>query len=293
MAQPIAQRKIEAFHLNVFLGDDPLVDYTLLAPVLLDRSPLKLRAQGRHFAFHFEREKHMIFCVSYEGDPDAEALLYDMDSGEERLTAKRRSEIVATRTHFAVDLGARVVAFEYNQRGTKVADFENLLQLRLDDEMAEGNDPKVSIVPVPGQRFLAALAEFERIQSAKAVLVRPNVNWLDSKSPLLAYADESNAESVTVEAKAGRAEGLSKRRGIVEDVRQVVRGGVTTLRQAIFWGTKDGRRQDLKLTSQIRRTVVQLRRMDDGQPDQSAMRHHVLQFCDEISRERPAGSALE
>lgn len=293
MATLVAQRKIEAFHLNVFVGEDPLTDYTLLGPLLLEQSPHQLRAQSRQLAFHFQEESELISGLSYEGDPDAEALLYDMESGQERLTAKRRSEIVATRTHFAIDISARVIAFEYNQRGTKIADLEDLLQLRTAAQLGSEEEVHVSIVPVPGRRFLAELEEFERIQSAKAVLVRPNVNWLDSKSPLLGYADSSNAQSMTIEAKAGRAAGLSRRTGIVDDVKQVVRRGVTTLRQVVFWGTKDGRRQDLKLTSQIRKTVVQLRRMDDGQPDRSAMRYYVLQFCKEVSHAQPAGTQIE
>src|SRR5947209_7282992 len=128
MAEPVAQRKIEAFHLNVTIRDDALEDYSLLGPLLIDHSPHSLRAHGRYYAFHFEQQHRSIVCVSYEGDPDAEALLYDTDSGKERLSDKRRSEIVATRTHFAINLPSRVVAFEFNQRGTKIRDFEDLLQ---------------------------------------------------------------------------------------------------------------------------------------------------------------------
>ncbi len=288
MAQTIAQRKIEAFYLNVLIGDDPLADYSLLEPLLLDGAPHSLSAHNRYFAFHFERHGDAILSVSYEGDPDAEALLYDTASGEERLGEKRRSEIVATRTHFAFNLAARVVAFEYNQRGTKVRDFEDLLQLRVAAQTGR-EDVQISIVPIPGPRFLAQLEEFERIQSAKAVLVRPNAGWLDGNSPLFRYGVESNAQTMTLEAKAGRAEGLSRRHGIVADVRQVVRRGVTTVREAIFWGTKEGRRQELKLSSQTLKTVVQLKRLDDGQPDRSAMRHYVLQFCQVVSTTRPAG----
>lgn len=292
MADPIAQRKIEAFHLNVTIGDDALQDYSLLGPILIDHSPHNLRAHGRYYAFHFEREHRCIVCVSYEGDPDAEALLYDTDSGQERLSDKRRSEIVATRTHFAITLQARVVAFEFNQRGTKVRDFEDLLQLRLATQ-AGHQDVAVSIVPIAGQRFLPQLEEFERIQSAKAVLVKPNAGWLDANSPLLRYGAESNAQSMTVEAKAGRAEGLSRREGIVGDVRQVVKRGITAVREAVFWGTKDGRRQQLKLSSQTLKTVVQLKRMGDGQPDRSAMRQYVVEFCEEVAKKYPAGAGSD
>src|SRR5438477_926930 len=128
MATKATLRKIEGFHLNVHIRDEPLQDYSLLTNLFIDNSPHKLRSERRQLAFHASEERPAVFFLSYEGDPEAEALLYDMGTGTERLTPRRSGEIVATRTHFAVNLTARVVAFEHNQRGTKREDFENLIE---------------------------------------------------------------------------------------------------------------------------------------------------------------------
>ncbi|MGI8819613.1 MAG: hypothetical protein ACR2ID_01880 [Chthoniobacterales bacterium] len=95
MPSPLAPRKIEAFHLNVLVGDEPLADYALLGPILLGQSRQQLRAHSRHFAFHFSEVAGMIAGLSYEGDPEAEALLYDMDSGGflDRPTDGTRAEL--------------------------------------------------------------------------------------------------------------------------------------------------------------------------------------------------------
>src|SRR5438128_10483212 len=125
MPTKAALRKIEGFHLTVHVGDDPLQDYLLLAQLFLANSPHKLTSARRQLAFHVSEEDGAIFVLSYEGEPEAEALLYEMGSGTERLTPRRRGEIVATRTHFAVNPAARVVAFEQNQRAPKGEESED------------------------------------------------------------------------------------------------------------------------------------------------------------------------
>src|ERR1044072_4751509 len=124
MATKAALRKIEGFHFNVHVGDEPLRDYSLLRNVFIDGSPHKLTSTRRQLAFHVSEEAEAVVFLSYEGDPEAEALLCDMTTGIERLTPRRSYEIVATRTHFAVNLAARVVAFEYHQRGRNPEAFE-------------------------------------------------------------------------------------------------------------------------------------------------------------------------
>src|SRR6266542_5364296 len=281
-----ALRKIEGFHLNVHVVDEPLQDYSVLRNLFVDNSPHKLTSERRQLAFHVAEEQEAIFFLSYEGDPEAEALLYDMGAGTERLTPRRSGEIVATRTHFAVNLSARVVAFEYNQRGTKREDFEDLI-LQLLHHITDRCD--VSLVPIPKPSFLQELREYDRIQSAKVGLVRPNPGWLDADSQLLKYADNSEAQAISLEARAKRNRSLSRQEGIVGDLRKVISQGITTVREAVIWGNKHGskQRRETKLSAHTLSTIVSLERMADGQPNHQKMKEHVLRYCAWLTENHP------
>jgi hypothetical protein len=291
MPTKAALRKIEGFHLNVHVGDDPLQDYSLLAQLFLADTPHKLTSARRQLAFHVSEENRILFFLSYEGDPEAEALLYDMGSGTERLTPRRSGEIVATRTHFAVNLAARVVAFEHNQRGTKREDFEDLVVQLIHKTDEQNQSCDVSLVPIPKPSFLQELREYDRIQSAKVLLVRSNPGWLDADSPLLKYADRSDAQAINLEARAKRNRSLSRREGIIGDLRKVVGQGITTVREAVIWGNEHGskQRRETKLSSHALSTVVSLERMADGQPNHQMMKEHVLQYCAWLSENHPIG----
>lgn len=290
MATKAALRKIEGFHLNVHIADDPLQDYSLLANLFIENSPHKLTSARRRLAFHVSEEEGTVFFLSYEGDPEAEALLYDMGTGTERLTPRRSGEIVATRTHFAVNLSARVVAFEHNQRGTKREDFEDLILQLMHQTTPPDQSCDVSLVPIAKPSFLQELREYDRIQSAKVVLVRPNPGWLDAGSQLLKYADKSEAQAISLEARAKRNRSLSRREGIIGDLRKVIGQGITTVREAVIWGNKHGskQRRETKLSAHALSTIVSLERMPDGQPNHEMMKEHVLQYCAWLSQNHPA-----
>lgn len=290
MPSKAALRKIEGFHLNVHMGVEPLQDYSLLSSLFLQNSPHNLVSQRRQLAFHVSKEQSAIFFLSYEGDPEAEALLYDMGAGTERLTPRRSGEIVATRTHFAVNLGARVVAFEHNYRGTKREDLEDLIVQLIHQTTGGDQRCEVSLVPIPKPSFLQELREYDRIQSAKVVLVRPNPSWLDADSQLLKYADQSEAQAITLEARARRNRSLSRGEGIIGDLRKVISQGITTVREAVIWGNKHGskQRRETRLSAHTLSTVVSLERMPDGQPNPEMMKEHVLQYCGWLSQNHPA-----
>jgi hypothetical protein len=290
MARNATLRKIEGFHLNVHLGDEPLQDYAALRNLFIEGSPHKLTSTRRQLAFHVSEESESIVFLSYEGDSEAEALLYDMGTGIERLTPRRSGEIVATRTHFAVNLSARVVAFEHNQRGTKPEDLENLITQLVDGAAQPAMKSDVSLVPIPKASFLEDLQEYSRIQSAKVVLVRPNASWLDRDSQLLKYADKSDAQAISLEARAKRNRSLSRREGIVGDLRKVLSQGIATVREAIIWGNKGDstQRRQTKLSAHALSTVVSLTRMPDGQPNHKMMKEHVLEYCAWLAEHHPA-----
>lgn len=287
--QTPALRKIEGYHLNVHLDDNPLQDYSLLRPLLLNGGPFRLQSARRLLAFHAKTAGSLISILSYEGDPDAEALLYNMATGEERHTQRRSGEIVATRTHFALQLDARVVAVELNQRGTKKEDLERLLeQLVTRNSTGEGRCD-TSLVPIPKPSFLKELDEYDRIQAASVTLVQPNASWLGRDSSLLKYAEASNAQSIEVDAKAKRNQSLARNEGLLRDLKDVLRRGVTTVKEAVVIGNKHGSklRRESKLSAHALRTVVSLSRMPDGQPDRRGMEHHVLQYCEYLTKNYP------
>jgi hypothetical protein len=290
MAESHSSRRIDAFHINVHLGEDPISDYQRLMPVLLDGSPHHLTSSRRHLAFHFERSSEIISLKSYEGDPQGEALLYDTATGTERLTPRGYSEIVATRTHAAIHLKSRVVAFEYNHRGTKIGNLEDLILQRLLRGAAKSQKFTVSLVPIVGPTFLSELEKYERIQSAVVTLVRPNPNWLDSKSPLLSYGESSHAQKMTITAVAKRDDSLSHRSGLVADLKDILKKGVQTVKEAVIRGTRSDATglQPLRLTKHSLFKVVNLPRAIDGQPDSSRMIHDVIEYCNWLKREHPA-----
>ena len=83
---------------------------------------------------------------------------------------------------------------------------------------------------------------------------------------------------------------LSRREGIIGDLRKVIGQGITTVREAVIWGNKHGskQRRETKLSAHTLRTIVSLARMPDGQPNHEMMKEHVLQYCAWLGQHHPA-----
>jgi len=157
----------------------------------------------------------------------------DFSTSEETLPGNKRFA-VASHAYFV--FGTRRLIFEYVRSGPKAEEALAAVQVILRSQADGYRQFRLSATPVVEERFVRDIDRFERIRVVKIDVAEPNASWTDWDDPLHELGEESGAGRVTLEATAARGEGLNRRNGIVQVLKQALRAPNSHLKRAVVEG---------------------------------------------------------
>ena len=282
-------KKLELFALHGRTGSGP-VNYRNLFDKLEETPKRKriLERGDRLIALPVVRVSGSdCFFVAYEGPIGLKPLIFNSGNAEERIGQMDAKEVVATRTHGLVDLVAREAFVEYNQRGAKVADIQELIMVVLAPFQGWGG-LNLQLHPMADQEFMDAVDKFSRIRVASVKLARPNVDWTDDYNHFTAMAHESEAGVFEISAYAERGGSLSKKRGLLGFMKHVTSHKLPAVQNAQVIGNRLGEEAETRVSLEhfIRHRRVKVPVDNDGHVITTEMRDQLRQFAEERRRDR-------
>lgn len=164
---------------------------------------------------------------------------YNPDTGVE-VHAELGGQVVASVSWMMVDPSSRFVVVERRRlrRGVAVGTMSRALT-HMSGDLDIGPERVVfDLNPIFAKSFIHELDQYQRIRQASVVLSRPNLNWSDNASTLTKYAGESNADNVEVTMSANEEESLERDRGIVADIKKLIRKPIGPLRNLRIVGLR-------------------------------------------------------
>ena len=227
------------------------------------------------------------FLIAYEGPIGLKPLIFNSGNAEERIEQLQPQEVVATRTHGLIKLASRELYLEFNQRGAKATHIQELISAVVSQSDGwEGLD--LAFTPMVDQDFMDAVDRFARVRIASVKLARPNVDWTDDFKHYMAIAQESDAGTFEVAAYAERGGSLSKRRGLIDFIKNVTAHELPSVTAAHITGNRQGEEAEttVSLSKFIRHRRVRVPVDDDGHVITTEMRDRLLEFAEERTRER-------
>lgn len=247
MARP-AFKKLELFAIHGVVGEEG-VDYEALFEILLDKQEALQVEKGVQVvvASEYYVDGDFVFMRVDEGDRGVFPLIVNPDTRRERLAELSERELVANCTHCAFDLGERLAAVEYNQRGAKANDIARLIEASVADEQ-DFEGMSFTLSPVPDGEFLQALEKFGRIQLASLKVNVPNNTWTDHYNDLSSIGAESRGRDVTLIISAMPKSSLDKRKGIIGALRTIIKQRLPYLRSAAIVGNRVGETADTRIS---------------------------------------------
>jgi hypothetical protein len=280
---------LEVFLLHGFQNNQP-INYRALFEHLAAMQPVsRARQHGSTLVAlrHLEIEQNHVRIVAYEGPIGEPALIYDMLSAEERIEHLAATEALAQKTHAMFSLLTQELVVEYNRRGAKASDIVNFCQeLARQDDAWDGLD--LAFAPVVEPSFLQALDRFRVIKIATVKVARPNQNWnADLKNMLGAMASDSDARMADVTLHAERRGTLSRTKGLIAYLRQMVSGSAPSVEGATVSGVREGENADssISLNKYVQSQVVRVRLTRDGYVDDEDIESKIRDYVN--SREHP------
>jgi hypothetical protein len=191
--------------------------------------------------------------------------------------------VIATRTVGLIDPVARRVIVQYVHTGVRAAQIATLFEklARTRSESFEG--ATLEFAPT----FRQELAAMNRIQFASVTLTRPNIDWNDFSNAANSLAEDTNAHNITVTATAGRNQSLSKTKGLIQTITEVVSkvedGAKSILKAVVIKGMRDDESAltTLNLTKHIDARIVKVPLESDGLPNPGAVTKASLAFMND------------
>lgn len=275
-------RKLYVFSLHAHRGEKPVGDYKAMFEMLAKKdvrarayeSTEKLVAVSR-----IEVNADIVKLTAYEGPPGLAPLLFDLNSDSERIAELRRGEVMATRTHAAINLKTRDVVVEYNHRGAKAADIARVLQEA--GRATQGWEKlKIELVPVAAPSFANAIDEFERVRIASLNIIRPNTSWVTEKNHAVRLAQESKGRRVEVAVYAEAGDSLNKNGGIVKLIKGLTGESRASLKNASVTGVRAGESAETKISLEkhLEHRIVTVRVGTFGHVETGAIDDRLLAF---------------
>ncbi|MGR6524124.1 hypothetical protein ACU5JM_21015 [Rhodococcus erythropolis] len=210
-------------------------------------------------------------------------ILFDLETGKERLGQLNRTEIVAASTVVAVNPRTRAVAVERRRPGVPLSSLEKLFSSLGREHGYE--QLTIALTPVAGESFLEELQEFERIRRAEVLLTRPNYDWTTNATALVGdLGAASDADVMEVAASASRGQSLRKDGGIVQDIKNFISRPINGLKNVKIIGRKSGGTTESTLSlerHQIREEVTTSRDLEEDEREVMVM-DRALQFVDTL-----------
>jgi hypothetical protein len=226
---------------------------------------------------------NLVSITAYEGSERDFPLIYNRTSAVERLETLDVGEVLARKTRALLDLITREMAVEYNHRGAKASDIVNLCQyLARQDRRWGALD--LTVVPVPQRSFADSLDRFSIIKSASIKVVEPNQDWTrDYKNLLSRMSDASSAGSGDITLHARRRGTLSKTRGIIAYLKEMVSGrAAPAVEGATVTGVREGETAEssVSLKKHVETRVVRPRLLPSGQVDEGDVEVKLREYLD-------------
>jgi hypothetical protein len=190
----------------------------------------------RVFVSDITRNDHGIVIRFLSIQPDTDFTTFDevdFTTSDESLPTNKR---FAVASHGYYLFGTRKLIFEYVRSGPKVEEALSAVQFILRARADGYRQLRLTATPVIEERFVRDIDRFERIRVVTIDVAEPNANWTDWDDPLHELGEESGAGRVTLEATAARGEGLHKRNGIVQVLKQALRATNSHLKRAVVEG---------------------------------------------------------
>jgi hypothetical protein len=227
------------FSIHAHLGESP-VNYTDLFAAFAAVPPAERQETigGRLLAIpKFEAHSGKYVFVAYSGHTDQSLLLFDAQTQQEDVQLLTDGQVVAKKTHGVIDPSRRETIVEYSRFGAKADQIAELVE-KVVRRQAEYARLELLFNMTPAAAFVAAIDSFQRIQSARLKLARPNFDWTDFSTGLTTLADESGAGTIQLDAAARRTQSLSKDYGIVKVIKALVGGPLSIFRGAWITGER-------------------------------------------------------
>jgi hypothetical protein len=280
LAREFEAKKLEVFVVQGHLPDEA-VDYKSVFQYLetLPATQRSSRLGGKLVALrNFELKGNRVRIVAYEGPIGQNPLIYNDATAEERVEQLRHDEVIATKTHALLDLPSRTMVVEYNQRGAKAREIIGLCR-ELARRRWDALD--LSLVPVVEASFVEALDRFRIIKTASVRIARPNQDWTNDLDNLMAQmAADSNARSSEVTLSAPRNGSLSRIRGLIAYLKEMVLGQAVSVQAAKITGIREGESENtsISLNNYVQKQVVNIPRDVTGHADEEAVEVKIAEF---------------
>lgn len=240
---PTRSVRLEVFDIHGHCGDKPL-DYQRFFSFIASLPSQKRREQVGDRVIvvpTFMRRGPLYVFSAYMGSPNTSFLVVDLNNGEEEVRSVERGKIVATRTIGVIDPRRRIAVVQFARTGVRAQQAAAIFEKLAQNMCPEFAGATLEFAPRPGEEFRRRMLGFERIQSVRMTLTRPNYEWTDYPDALNGLAADSNAHNVSVAASASRSAALSKSKGVVKVLKELISGhGRSILKSAEVHGNAEG-----------------------------------------------------
>lgn len=231
----------------------------------------------------FAESKGRFYFAAYAGSSDSAFLVLDLNEGSEEVRHLEAGKLLATRTIGVIDPNTRTAVIQYVHTGVRAPQVATLLEKLAHSESKDFAGATLEFALRAGEEFRKQIMALERIQSVSMTLTRPNKDWTDYAESLTEMASDSNAHNLALSASASRNNSLSKARGAVRLLRELINGTRRSiLKSASVKGMGANEELiELKLNKQVENKQV-LVETENGLPSAAATRNAATDFLNNL-----------
>ena len=289
-AHPTKAVRLETFDIHGHNGNQPL-DYVAFFRLIASLNGEKRRdsVADKLIAVPRIRMRDGSYELSaYIGSPEAVFLVLNLAEGSEEVRQLEQGQLLATRTVGLIDPVRRLAVIQYVHSGVRAEQIATLFE-----KVARANSPafanaSLEFAPRAGDEFRKQLQKLERVQSVTLTLTRPNADWTDYADGLTGVASDSNAHNVTLSASASRSQSLSKAKGAVRFLSDLISGKRRSiLKSAAVYGQRadDDAAVAIKLNKLIEARTARVV-LEGGMPDPAAVANAANDYIKDMDGER-------
>lgn len=181
-------------------------------------------------------ERSGLLCFQFvSGNATELPLIYDSSTASVTEVDPGDGRLVVRSAWVLVDPESRILVLERRRPGVPTFQIERFLS-QVGRELLGVQGLVISINPVPSASFTEEIEAFTRVREVSITLRRPNHSWTATASGMLGELAESNAAQVQLQLNADRGQSLSKTRGVVDELKQLVRHPISALKNAVVKG---------------------------------------------------------
>jgi hypothetical protein len=282
---PTKTIRLEAFDIHGHNGSQPF-DYTDFFRFIarLDNERRREQVADRIIALpNFRESKGLFYFSAYAGSSESSFLVLDLREGSEEVRQLEAGKLLATRTVGVIDPIRRIAVVQYVHAGVRAQQIAALFEKLAHIESRDFKGATLEFALRVGEEFRKQVMALDRIKAVSMTLTRPNKDWTDYAQNLTDMASDSNAHNLSLTAAASRNNSLSKSRGAVRVLRELIAGTQRSiLKSASVKGTNsDEESIELKLNKQIENKAVKVE-TENGLPSPAAVSNAATDFLNNL-----------